>query len=110
MRDMTIGHDPVVVAYDGLAKVLSRSPANRAVLANGVSITNSELRWLVGVFLILRVITDGGKLIDMIVFANFRWTINDDVTVNSRTAVNLDVVSDHAVRANLSIIGDSRFI
>jgi hypothetical protein len=110
MRDMTVGHDQVVVAQNRLAGVLYRSTADRTKLANRVPITDCETCRLVGVLLVLWIITDGGKLIDMIIFAYFRRAVDDDVTVNPRTAANFDMIADYGVRADLNIVGDSCFV
>jgi hypothetical protein len=67
MCDMAVSHDPVIVTNNGVTEVLSRSPAYGAKLANRVSITDDKSRRLVSVLLVLRIIADRGKLIDMII-------------------------------------------
>jgi hypothetical protein len=56
------GHDPVVVADDGLAAALNRSAAEGAQLADGVVVADDELGVLAGVFLVLRFLADRREL------------------------------------------------
>src|SRR5690606_18277063 len=57
-----VGHDPVVVAYRGLAPVLRGAEVEGAELADGVAAADHEARGLARVFLVLRYAAQGSEL------------------------------------------------
>src|SRR5437868_12562347 len=67
VRDMHVGHDPIVVADRCHATILRRTRIDRAELANSVSVPDFEPRRLAGVFFVLWVAADRGELKDAIV-------------------------------------------
>ena len=42
MRDMTVGHQPVVITQPGHTTTVGRAPVDRDVLANGVAVADFE--------------------------------------------------------------------
>lgn len=110
MRDMTIGHDPVVVTECCFAGILRRASANRAKLSNRVPVAYDKARRFARVLLVLGVVPDGRELIDVIVFANCRRTMDDHVTIDFRAAADFNSIADHRVRTNLDVIRDFRCI
>jgi len=110
MRDVAIGHHPIIVANDGLTSILDRTATYSTKLADRVSIANGQARWLISVFLVLRITADRGKPIDTIVSAYFRRTSDNGVTTDSCTAVNFDIIANHGVRADLNVICDNRLV
>jgi hypothetical protein len=54
VRDVNIGHDPVIVADDCRAFADLCAAIDRAVLADNVSVTDNQFGRLAAVFLILR--------------------------------------------------------
>ena len=54
VRQMDLGHDPVVVAQLGDTCVARGSNVERAKLADGVALANDQLAGLAGIFFILR--------------------------------------------------------
>src|SRR5690606_36170660 len=105
VRDVHVSHDPVVVADHGFARVLHRPAADRAVLANGVAVADREARRLARVFLVLRIVADGGELVDAIVPADHRRTLDHDVSGDPRAAADAHVVADDRVGADLDVLG-----
>ena len=108
MRDVTVSHDPVIVANNRLTDILGRAATDSTKFANRIPITDAETCRLTGVLLVLRVITDRRKLIDMIIFAYFRRAVDHDVAVDPCTAVYLDMIADHCIGADLNIVRDIR--
>ena len=110
MRDVHIGHDPVVVTDDRIADVLGRAAAERAKLADRVAVADDQAGRFVRVFLVLRIVTDRRELVDMIVLADFRRTVDDHVTIDACAAADLNCVADDRVGPDLDIVGDDRSI
>lgn len=110
MCNMHIGHDPVVITQDGLALTLNRAATDRAEFTNRIAITYSESGPLTRIFLILWIITDRRKLIDVIAIADRCRTTDDDVTVYARTAADFDIITDDRVRPDLHVRGDSSLV
>ena len=54
VRQMDIGHDPVVVAQLGDTCVARRANVERTKLADGIALANDQLTGLAGIFFILR--------------------------------------------------------
>ena len=54
VRQMDIGHDPVVVAQLGDTCVARRANVERTKFADGVALANDQLTGLAGIFFILR--------------------------------------------------------
>ncbi len=61
MRNMAVGHEPVVVPHPRDALILRRPTIDRAVFTNCISRPYFEACCLPCVFLVLRVVTDRGK-------------------------------------------------
>src|SRR5690606_21305259 len=94
MRDMRIGHDPVVVADLGDAPILQRAAVDGRVLAYRVAMADHEACRLARVFLVLRRIAYGGELKDVVVFADRRRPFDHGMRLDARAAADLDVVAD----------------
>ena len=69
MRDVDIGHDPVVVTDPGGAAVLHGAPVDGDALADGVAVADLEGGVLAGVLLVLRGGADRAKGIQAVVLA-----------------------------------------
>ncbi len=104
MRNMHVGHDPVVVAQNGLSPVLHGAATDRTELANRVAITDDQVGGFVGVFLVLRVVADRSELIDVIVLADLCRPIDDDMTVDASTACNFYIVTDNGIRTDDDVV------
>ena len=65
VRNMHIGHDPVVITNPSNSLILRSTRMNGCELPNRISVTNDELGRLTAVFHVLRFATDGRKVTDM---------------------------------------------
>ena len=54
MRDVYVGHDPVVVTQPRNSRIQCRTEIERAKLAYGVAVADFQARWLTRIFLVLR--------------------------------------------------------
>ncbi len=106
MRDMAIGHDPVVIAQHRFTGVLNCAAADCTKLANRVAITNTQTRRLTSVFLVLGVIANGGELIDVVVLADACRTVNNNVAINLAPPADLDAITNHGIRTYFDIVRD----
>src|SRR5690606_24489486 len=110
VRDVHVRHDPVVVADHRLALVLHRATADGAVLADRVAVADREPGGLVPVLLVLRIVADGGELVDAVVLPDPRGSLDHDVARDARPRPDLDVLADHGVGADLHAFADDRGI
>src|SRR5688572_28793532 len=108
VRDVTVGHDPVVAADRRHAGILDRAAIQRAVLADRVAVADDELRALAVVLLVLRIVADRGELEDVVVDADDGRTFDDGMRLDASAAADLDVGSDDRVRADVDARVDLR--
>ncbi len=106
VRDVHVGHDPVVVTHDRFTPVLGRAAAERAEFADRIAVADHEARRLAGVFLVLRIVADRGELVDAVVLADTRRPVDDDVAADARTGTDLDVIADDRVRTDFDVGGN----
>ena len=106
--DVYVSHDPVVIAYDRHALVLSRTATDRYELVDRIAITYLKARRFAGVLLVLRIVANRRKLVDQVVLANRCRPINNHVTFETSTIADLDVVADDGIRTDLDVVADLR--
>jgi len=90
-----------------VAVALNSATTDCAEFADRISIADDQPGRLVRIFLVLRIVTDRGELINMVIPAYYRRTINDDMTVDARTAADFDVVANNRKGTNLDVIRDA---
>src|SRR5210317_1212870 len=110
MRDVHVGHDPVVIPDNRVTCILRCATTESTELANRVAVANDQACRLPSVLLVLGVIADRGELVDMVVPADLRWAVYDDMAFDTCAATDLDVVSNYRVGANLDIVCNSRAV
>ncbi len=106
MRNVAVGHDPVIVTDNRLALVLRGATADGAKLTNGISVADNQAGRFVCVFLVLRIVTDRCELIDVVVLAYLRRAVDNNVTVDTSTAVYFNTVANYRIWTNLDVVGD----
>src|SRR5438093_11905494 len=97
MRNMDIGHDPVVAADTGHAGILRGTDMEGGKLADRIPIDNLQPGRLARIFFILRRGTDRRKLKEMIVAPDRGVALDHDMWAHGGAGANLDVGADHRV-------------
>ena len=100
---MSIRHYPVVVADARVATILYRTTVDGATFADRVPITDGKRRRLPRIFLVLRIIADRCELKNVIVFTDYRGTLDDGVRFDPSSRPNLNIGADNSVRAYRSL-------
>jgi hypothetical protein len=77
--DVNVRHYPVVIAHTGHAAILNRPAIDRTIFPYGVVVADLEAGNFPGIFLVLRIVADGGKLEDSISRANGSRAFDDHV-------------------------------
>jgi len=108
VRDVAIGHDPVVIADAGNALILGRAAVNRDALADCVAIADRQFGFFAGVFLVLRIVTDRCELKNMVVATDRRRTLDDDMGLDSGAGADFDVRTDNGKRPDADVFVQSR--
>ena len=103
MRDVHIGHHPVVVAHTRAAAVLHSAAVEGAELANRVAVADDQLGRLAAVLHVLRRATDGGMAVDAVVAADRRRPFDHAVRANRAAAADLHAGADDCVGTDLDI-------
>jgi hypothetical protein len=100
MGDMDIGHDPVIVTETGNPPSLHGASINGTVLTNGIAIPYLEagLCAFTLIFLILRIIADRTKLIDLILPANSGRATDHHLGTDPGALPDLDIRSNERPR------------
>ena len=97
MRNVHVGHDPVVVADTRHANVLRGAEVEGAELADRVALADLEPRRLAGVFLVLRHRAERAELEDAVVAADRRVAFDDAVRADARALVDAHVRTNDGV-------------
>src|SRR6056297_3579497 len=103
---MAVGHDPVLVTQTRDAAAIGGTAVDGDEFSDGVVVTNLKGRCFAGKFLVLRFLTDGGKLKDSIVGTQTRAACNDYVRANPAAAAQLDFRTNDAVGAHFDVFGE----
>src|SRR5690606_9677667 len=106
MRNMHIGHDPVVVAQASHAHVLRRPPIDGDVIAYGVAVADLEPGGFVAVFLVLGNAADGAETIEIVVCTYRGVAVDDTMRAHGGARPDHDVITDDAVWPDAYIAGD----
>jgi hypothetical protein len=102
--NMDIGHDPIIVSKTSEPSPLDSTAIDSAILANGVTVANMKLCWFAPVFLILRIITNRGKLKDMIIASNPSRPSDDGMRTDPGTGADLHIRTDNGKRTHADIL------
>jgi hypothetical protein len=108
VREMHVGHHPVVVTQPRHADVERGAAIDGDVLADGVVVADLDARRLVGVLLVLRRRADGGEVPDAVAATDARMSVDDDVRADPGALAHLDVLADDRVRADFHVLGKAR--
>lgn len=105
VRDVHVGHDPVVVADAGNATFLGGTPINGAEFAKGIAVANFQFRWLAAVLFVLRILADRCELKDAVVAAYRCQAFHDGMRTHRGSGTDLYPRTDHGIGpdANASI-------
>ena len=95
---------PIVVS----PSVLGGSAADRAELAYRIAVADAQGRRLAGVLLVLGIIADRRKLVDVIAAPNRGRPIDDDMTVDRRTAADNNIIADDRVWPHGDVVRNAR--
>jgi len=98
VRQMHIGHDPVVVAHRGHGPVARRADVEGAKLADRVAVPNHQLTRLIVVLLVLGHSTQGVELKDSIVAADRGVAFDHAVAGHGGSSTDAHMRADHGVR------------
>ncbi|MNR10881.1 hypothetical protein D3C85_1271540 [compost metagenome] len=108
VRQMDIGHDPVVVADAGHAAILRGADVEGAEFADGVVVADFQPCRLARVLLVLRHRTQRTELENAVVLANAGMAFDHHVRADPGAAVDADIGADDAVCADFDVGGDLR--
>ena len=107
MRHVHVGHDPVVVADPGNARILRRTAVQRAKLAYGVVIADFKTRRFVLVFFVLRRLADGTELKEHVAGADPGMCADDHVGSYAGAGVDFRVGTNNRIRTDLDIVREA---
>ena len=96
VRNMHVGHDPVVVPQSGYADVLHGSTIDRNELAYRVAVTDFKRGVFAAILLILWWPSHGCVMMDRVLATNTRAALEHDVGSDPRAFANLDLRSNDA--------------
>src|SRR3990172_2955040 len=100
MRDMTVGHDEIVVTDDRLPAALDSPAIQRTVLAYGIAIADGEARGLALVADMLWRVAERTKLKYTILTSDASRTVNHDVRTDPAAGADVDVGPDDRICAD----------
>ena len=97
MREVHVGHDPVVIANHCLGHIARRADVEGAKLPYGVSVSDDQFARLTGVLFVLRYSTQGVELEDAIVLADGGVPLNDAMAGYVGACINLHMRANDGV-------------
>ena len=100
MRQVHVGHDPVVIAHARHTGIAGRADVERAKLTNGIAVANDQLAGLTRVLFVLRDCADGVELKDLIVAPDGGVAFENAVRAYGRAGTDAHVRPDDGVRTN----------
>ena len=100
VRDVHVGHDPVVVADPGDSAPARRPAVEGAVLADDVAVADLEPGRAPVVLLVLGVAADGHEGMEVVVGAEAGRPLHHRVRVDAGAVAHLHVVSHHRIGAH----------
>src|SRR5436190_15211904 len=101
VREVHVGHDPVLVAQPRDAGIERRAAVDGHVLADGVVVADLHAGVLAGVFLVLRRRAKRGEVEDLVAAADLQAAVEHHVRDDPGAIGDFDRVADVAVRAQL---------
>ena len=100
--DVHVGHDPVVVADPGYAASLRGAAVEGAVFADDVAVTDLQCAVFARIFFILRRLAEGGELEYLVVPADARGAVYNDVRSYPGAIADLHLRADDGIGAHLN--------
>ena len=94
MRDMTVGHNPIIVAYLSHADVLRGAAIQCAKFADDIPLANFQTGGLARIFFILRNFPYRGELKNFVLPTNARMPGNHGMRAYPAARFNLDMFAD----------------
>ena len=101
VRDVHVGHDPVVVAQARDAGVLHGAGVDGDVLADGVAVADLQPRGLAGVLLVLRRGADAGEREEAVVPPDGGVAVDHAVRADLAAGADAHLRADHGVGTDL---------
>src|SRR5882762_4024078 len=108
MRDMHVGHDPVVAADARDSRILHGAAAESAVFADGVAITDFERSLFTGVFLVLGRSAERAESVNAVLSSYAGSPLDHHVRPDRGPLPYLDVLADDRVRSHRYSRGELR--
>src|SRR5205823_827053 len=108
VREMHVGHDPVVAAQARDAGVLRRAAVDGAVLADGVVVADLHRGGLARVFLVLGRRADRREVEDAVAPADAHAAVEHDVRAEPASLAHFRVLAYDRVGADLDVRGEPR--
>jgi hypothetical protein len=108
MRQMHVGHDPIVVAQPRYTGVLHGSAIKRAKFAYRVAVTDFEARRLAGVFLVLGFGTQRDELEYPVIASDTRVARDNRMRTDAATGADFDVFADNRIGADFDVVRQLR--
>lgn len=105
VRDVHIGHDPVVVADGRDADILRRAGMDRGEFADGVAVTDDQPGRLVAVLHVLRTTAHRGEVADAVVAAQRGMALDHGMVTDVRPRIDAHVRADHGEGADFDVRG-----
>jgi len=103
VRDMTVGHDEIVVTDDRLPAALDSAAIQRTVLAYGIAIADGEARGLALVADMLWRVAERTKLKYTILTSDASRTVNHDVGPMIEYAPTATLASSRALASTIAV-------
>jgi hypothetical protein len=108
VREVHVGHDPVVVADARDARILHRAAVDGAELAEGVAVPDLDPGRLALVLLVLRRRADRDEVPDGVAPADARVAVEHHVRADEAASAHFHVLADDRKRADLDVRGEPR--
>jgi hypothetical protein len=107
--DVAIGHEVIVISYDGLSPALHRASMKSDKLPHDIMIPDLQEGGLSPVSSGLRRFPDGGELIDLTSLSNLSPLSDDDMRANLRPLIDGDSLFNHRVGTDIDIFPNFSF-
>src|SRR5690606_18366399 len=108
VRDMHVGHDPVVVTQAGHPDILDGARVYRHVLTEHIAVADFQSRGFTAVLLVLRHAPYGTKPVEHVVGSDPGVAVDDAMRTNLGARPNGDIGADQAIGADFNVISEHR--
>src|SRR2546430_9785358 len=105
VREVHVGHDPVVIAHARTAAIQRGAAVDGDALAEGVAVADLDRGVLAAVLLVLRRRAERGEMEDLVVAPDAQSPVEHDVRADPAALADFDLGADHAVGPNAHASG-----